>query len=85
MPSSLTVIMAQSTMPLNRFGISFPSASLSMPSVCSRTLIRSVGLAMAEAMAPAPPPATIFFQSGMDDFGALGSTPGELRSGPYSP
>ena len=32
--------------------------------VCSRTFIRSEGLAMAEAIAPAVPPATIFFQRG---------------------
>merc|ERR1712127_1068359 len=63
-PSSLTIVMKQLAMPVYRLGSSLPASSFAMPSVCSRTFIRSEGLAMADATAPAAPPATIFFQRG---------------------
>ena len=63
-PSCLTTVMKQLTMPVYRLGSSLPASSFAMPSVCSRTFIRSDGLAMADATAPAAPPATIFFQRG---------------------
>ncbi len=62
-------------MPVYFLGRKLPSGPFSMPSVCSRTLTRSVGLAAAEEMAPAPAPATIFFHSGISCFGVPGLTP----------
>lgn len=77
-PSSRTVVRKQCTIPLYFLGKKEPSAALFIPSVCMRTLTRSVGLARAEAIAPEPAPATIFFHSGT---GFPGSIPSMSRSG----
>ena len=81
-PSSLTTLKKQSTIPLYCFGSRLPSASFIIPSVCNLTFIKSVGLAMAEAIAPAPPPATIFFHKGIASLLAFGSMPSEFLIGP---
>jgi hypothetical protein len=74
----LTVVKKQLSMPVYFLGRKLPSAPLFIPSVCMRTLTRSVGLARAEAIAPEPAPATIFFHSGT---GLPGSIPSMSRSG----